>query len=113
MKKVIRLTESDLTRIIKRVIMEQQSSVSNKSVIAIYNEIIDAVEGWGTNPDKVLSAIKKLKDQNEFKYLLTLFKDKKINSVENRIIIFNSNIEHTGTSTTNANYRMVLNLNYF
>jgi hypothetical protein len=43
----------------------------------------------------------------------TLFKDKKINSVENRIVIFNSNIEHTGTSTTNANYRMVLNLNYF
>jgi hypothetical protein len=74
MKKVIRLTESDLTRIIKRVIMEDQSSVS---VVAIYNEIIDAVEGWGTNPDKILSAIKKLKNQNEFKYLLTLFKDKK------------------------------------
>jgi len=74
MKKVIRLTESDLTRIIKRVIMEDQSSVS---VVAIYNEIIDAVEGLGTDPDGVLSAIKKLKNQNEFKYLLTLFKDKK------------------------------------
>jgi hypothetical protein len=74
MKKVIKLTESDLTRIVKRVIMEDQS---NSSVITIYNEIIDAVEGWGTDPDGVLSAIKKLKNQNEFKYLLTLFKDKK------------------------------------
>ena len=43
----------------------------------------------------------------------TLFKDKEVNSVKNRIVIFNSNIEHTGTSTTNADYRMVLNLNYF
>ena len=60
MARIIRLTESDLTRIIKRVIMEDQS---NSSVIPIYNEIIDAVEGWGTDPDKVLSAIKKLKNQ--------------------------------------------------
>ena len=79
MKKVIRLTESDLARIVKRVIKEQSSvsNTSNSSVIAIYNEIVDASEGFGTDPDKILSAIKKLKNQNEFKYLLTLFKDKK------------------------------------
>ena len=79
MKKVIRLTESDLTKIIKRVIKEQSSvsNPSNSSVIAIYNEIVEAVEGFGTDPNKLLLAIIKLNNQNEFKYLLTLFKDKK------------------------------------
>jgi len=79
MKKVIRLTEYDLTRIIERVIKEQSSvsNPSNSSVIAIYNQIVDAVEGFGTDPHKLLSAIIRLKNQNEFKYLLTLFKDKK------------------------------------
>ena len=79
MKKVIRLTESDLARIVKRVIKEQSSvsNPSNSSVIAIYNEIVEAVEGLGTDPNKLLSTIIKLNNQNEFKYLLTLFKDKK------------------------------------
>ena len=44
----------------------------------------------------------------------TIFKNKKeIESVENRIVIFPSNLEHTGTTHTDTLYRMVLNLNYF
>ena len=44
----------------------------------------------------------------------TIFKNQKeIESVENRIIIFPSNLEHTGTTHTDTTYRMVLNLNYF
>lgn len=43
----------------------------------------------------------------------TVFKNKKeVESIENRIVIFPSNLEHTGTSHTNAPFRMVLNLNY-
>ncbi len=38
---------------------------------------------------------------------------KKINSVENRMIVFDSNLEHLGTNTTNAKRRVVLNINYF
>ena len=38
---------------------------------------------------------------------------KKIESVANRIVIFPSNLKHTGTTHTNTPYRMVLNLNYF
>ena len=38
---------------------------------------------------------------------------KKINSVKNRIVIFDSNKEHLGTTTTNVKRRVVLNLNYF
>ena len=79
MKKIVRLTESDLARIIKRVIKEQSSvsNPSNSSVIAIYNQIVEAVVGIGTDPDAVLSAIKKLKNLEEFSYLSELFRNKK------------------------------------
>jgi hypothetical protein len=72
MSRIIRLTESDLTRIVKRVIRESYNSVD-----LIYLQIVDSVAGVGTDPNKLLDAIKKLKNSDEFKYLLTLFKDKK------------------------------------
>ena len=44
----------------------------------------------------------------------TLFEDGfKVNSVENRIVIFDSNTKHTGTSCTNEAGRLVMNINYF
>ena len=44
----------------------------------------------------------------------TLFEDgTKVNSVENRIVIFDSNTRHTGTSCTNEAGRLVMNINYF
>lgn len=39
--------------------------------------------------------------------------NKIIKSIENRIVIFNSNLEHLGTNTTNTKRRLVLNFNYF
>ena len=38
---------------------------------------------------------------------------KKIYSVKNRMVIFNTNTEHFGTTTTNQKRRVVLNVNYF
>jgi hypothetical protein len=35
------------------------------------------------------------------------------NSEENKIIIFNSTEKHTGTTCTDANYRIAININYF
>jgi len=43
----------------------------------------------------------------------TLFKNKKINSVENRIVLFNSDEEHSSTNTTDCKSRIVINFNYF
>jgi len=45
----------------------------------------------------------------------TKFKEnkKKINSVENRMVVFDSNLEHLGTNTTNNKRRLVLNFNYY
>jgi hypothetical protein len=39
--------------------------------------------------------------------------DKKIDSKENRIVLFNANEKHYGTNSTNCNNRMVINFNYF
>lgn len=38
---------------------------------------------------------------------------KKILSEENKLIIFNSTVKHTGTTCTDEDYRMVINFNYF
>jgi hypothetical protein len=39
--------------------------------------------------------------------------EEKIYSVENRMVIFNTDTEHLGTTTTNNKRRVVLNFNYF
>ena len=59
-------------------------------------------------PD-VLTAVFYLNTNNGY----TKFIDGKIvNSVANRVIIFDSLLEHTGTTCTDEDYRLVLNLNY-
>lgn len=43
----------------------------------------------------------------------TVFKNnKQINSIENRMVIFPSNLQHTGTTHTDKDFRIVLNINY-
>lgn len=43
----------------------------------------------------------------------TLFKDgQEVESVANRMVIFPSKLEHTGTTHTDKKYRIVLNINY-
>ena len=44
----------------------------------------------------------------------TLFKkNKKIISEKNKLVVFNSDVEHGSTTCTNKDYRIVLNFNYF
>jgi hypothetical protein len=38
---------------------------------------------------------------------------KKVSSKINRLVTFDSNLEHAGTTCTDSNYRIVLNFNYF
>ena len=38
---------------------------------------------------------------------------KKIQSVSNRLVTFNTNMMHTGTTSNNVDARLVLNINYF
>ena len=44
----------------------------------------------------------------------TMFEDgREVGSVENRLVIFNSQLEHTGTTCTDQKIRSVINFNYF
>ncbi len=43
----------------------------------------------------------------------TEFEDKKIDSVANTAVIFDTNIKHRGVSATNVDRRLVLNVSYF
>ena len=46
----------------------------------------------------------------------TVFENKKllpVNSIRNRIVIFPSYIKHAGTTHTDSDFRIVLNINYF
>ena len=42
----------------------------------------------------------------------TLFEDGKVDSVENRMVTFNLNTKHSGTTATDTKRRVVLNFNY-
>lgn len=43
----------------------------------------------------------------------TIFKDgRKVQSIANRLALFDSNIEHSGSSCTDENVRVVINFNY-
>lgn len=72
------LNEQTIKKAIIKILKEGVLDANRKNVVkSAYNQIVVAVAGWGTNPDKVLNAINTLKSSDEFKYLLTFFKDKK------------------------------------
>jgi hypothetical protein len=84
MKKIIRLTESELTDVIKKVLSEtnhlnenKKKSQSDDFLKSIYQQVVNAVVGLGTDEKSILSAIKKIKNLYQFYQFLDLFKDKK------------------------------------
>jgi len=69
---------SNIRRIIKKVLNEDaESNNSKKRVSNAYNQIVSAVKGLGTDPNKVLAAIKTLKGSQDFIKLRSLFSDKR------------------------------------
>ena len=54
-------------------------------------------------------AIYYLNDNNGY----TMFGDEKVESKQNRIVLFNTDMEHAGTNSTDCKNRMVINFNYF
>tara|TARA_R110000764_G_scaffold1778_1_gene7808 strand:+ start:652 stop:1461 length:810 start_codon:yes stop_codon:yes gene_type:complete len=64
MKKIIKLTESDLTRLVKRVMSEQMVGAYSKAVIQLNSELSNMMLGNGTaakNIQKVLNRCKRSK----------------------------------------------------
>lgn len=71
------------------------------------NEIVE--NGMHTDVNDATTAIFYLNTNNGY----SKFKSgEKVESVENRIVIFDSNLEHTGTTCTDTSSRIVLNINY-
>jgi hypothetical protein len=58
MKRIIRLTESDLTRIVRRVINENEQTK--------YQQLYDAVDGAGTDEETFLKVIESIRDKDEY-----------------------------------------------
>jgi hypothetical protein len=54
-----------------RLLLEQSN------IVSAYNDIVDASSGFGTNPDKILRALDKIKNIDNFNALLDMFSDKK------------------------------------
>lgn len=71
MKKIIRLTESDLTRIVRRVIKEQTNTDQQK-----YEQILNSIQGVGTDEKLFFSALMSIKDKNEYERINTIAKSK-------------------------------------
>ena len=67
-------------------------------------------DAWHNDFDNMTTAIYYLNTNNGF----TKFENgDKVNSVANRIVIFDSNLKHTGTSCTDSYARLLINFNYF
>ena len=76
------------------------------------NPITNKLVKFGTHPDQFFNcraAIYYLNTNNGY----TMIGDKKIESKENRMVLFNADQKHYGTNSTNCNNRMVINFNYF
>ena len=58
---------------------------------------------------KCKAAIYYLNDNDGY----TVIGKEKVLSKKNRIVLFNSDVKHLGTNSTNCNNRMVINFNYF
>lgn len=94
-----------ILKIKPRSIIRIKANLNPKS-----NKIIEHGFHIDHNYDDAKTSIFYLNSNNGY----TLFEDgTKIDSIENRLVTFNSNQRHTGTTCTNVEARVVINFNYF
>lgn len=73
-------------------------------------ELIEHNDAWHIDFPNMTTSILYLNTNDGY----TMFETgKKVNSLENRLVIFDSNIKHTGTTCTDQPGRIVLNMNFF
>jgi hypothetical protein len=77
MKKIVRLTESDLVRLVKRVIEEQSSSNGKKAI----DSIKAAMVGPGTSERGVLNGVFLIQNQNDYNDALAIVKKEGYNTI--------------------------------
>jgi|TARA_Y100000015_G_scaffold37501_1_gene39490 hypothetical protein len=102
---------SDYFDILKPLI-KQINPISLIRVKANLNPISHKLVKFDKHVDqsiKCKAAIYYINDNNGY----TVIGKEKIKSKSNRIVFFDSNVEHYGTNSTNCKNRMVINFNYF
>ena len=70
MKRIVRLTESDLARIVKRVIREQEEEETDSVEMEIENADENDTKGLERIIDKLGDGIQKMKKHNKFMRML-------------------------------------------
>ena len=70
MKKVIRLTESDLVRIVKRVISEQDNDPNKGIALKVVGMLMVATGGMGTDEEKIMDALKLIANKDIYKSVI-------------------------------------------
>jgi len=76
MKRIIRLTENDLTRIVRRVINNAKPLINENSDQRKYQKLLDAVSGLGTDEEKFIKTIESIKDKSEYNRINAIGKNK-------------------------------------
>ena len=103
-----RIIQSILDRLDPLAIQRIKANLLTKDTeVTVNNYHTD--HGYDTNIEGLVTAIYYVNSNNG----KTIFKDgTEIESVENRLIVFDANLEHTGT-TASDDRRIVINFNYF
>jgi hypothetical protein len=81
MKRIVRLTESDLTRIVRRVIKESKKPLNEGVGATAFETISDAMFGPGTNEDNVLKGCNMINSAQAYKEALNLVKAEGYNTI--------------------------------
>ena len=80
MKRIIRLTESDLTRIVRRVIKESETVATGGGLTA-FQTIKKGMEGLGTDENMVAKGVYMIKSKADYQECLTLVKKAGFNTI--------------------------------
>ena len=76
MKRIVRLTENDLARIVRRVINNVKPLINENSDQQKYQQLLDAVSGLGTDEEKFIKTIESIKDKSEYNRINAIGKNK-------------------------------------
>ncbi len=86
----------------KSLYLSEQSSPNKSYVVKVYDDIVNAVDGPGTNPDAVLNALQQIQNKEDLKILLKLFQNKRTG--------YSSFVDMVNTEYETDNYQDVENI---
>jgi hypothetical protein len=86
----------------KSLYLSEQQSPNKSYVVKVYDDIVNAVAGPGTNEDAVLEALKQIQTKEDLKILFKLFQNKRTG--------YSSFVDMVNTEYEQENYQDVENI---